>query len=285
MRPSARPSSDRMRVTLLTDFGTADGYVGAMKGVVASIAPDAIVDDIAHDIPPGDVAAAAWSIGAYWHRYPEGTTHVVVVDPGVGSERAALAAEADGRFLVAPDNGVLSWALRDAASVRTVRIVEPRGPGVSATFHGRDVFAPAAARLAAGAGLDAVGPPQDEIVRLAWPEPERGADGVDGVVVHVDRFGNLVTNIHASAIEQGRARVSILGRQDAYGEDGRVFARGGEAGFDIGPVRRTYADVAPDQPVALIGSRGLLEISVRGGAAAVRFGWKGSRVRVAFTPS
>src|SRR5690606_33505136 len=175
------------RITLLTDFGTADGYVAAMKGVIAARAPGIVIDDASHDIPPGDVAAAAWTLSRYWNLYPPGTVHVVVVDPGVGSERRALAAEVDGRLFVAPDNGVLTWVLAEAGDAAVVAIEAARlfRTPVSATFHGRDVFAPVAAELArrAGAGpsrfrevLADLGPEVADPVRLPLPRPHRGPD-------------------------------------------------------------------------------------------------------------
>jgi S-adenosylmethionine hydrolase len=139
-------------VTLLTDFGTRDGYVAAMKAVLASLAPDAQVADAAHDLAQGDVHGGAVALLRYWRLYPPGSVHVVVVDPGVGTRRRAVAVRADGRFLVGPDNGVLSWALGEARRKRAVEIHQPvvGAPDASATFHGRDVFAPAAAYLARG---------------------------------------------------------------------------------------------------------------------------------------
>lgn len=243
------------RVTLLTDFGTQDGYVGAMKGAIAGMLPDAHIDDISHDVPPGDIEAGAWALGAYWRRYPEGTVHVVVVDPGVGTGRHALAIEADGRFLVGPDNGVLSWALRDAERVGAMHSIRPPDDVVvSATFHGRDLFAPAAARLAAGEAIASLGPRLQGIVRLLWPEPVHHADGIDGTVFHVDRYGNLITNIPAD---------------QATGE---CFVRVGRVEVEV---RRAYGEVASGELVAHVGSRGLLEIAVRDGRAADRLDGKG----------
>lgn len=244
------------RITLLTDFGTADGYVGAMKGMIASLVPDAVVDDVSHDIPAGDIEAAAWALGAYWKRYPAGTVHVVVVDPGVGTKRDAIALEVDGRFMVAPDNGVVAWALREADGDPVVHELD-RTADISATFHGRDLFAPVAARLALGEPLASLGPRKRGIVRLAWPEPVRHARGVDGVVVHVDRFGNLVTNLPADTVS-GDCTIHI-----------------GIVQVDI---RRTYGDVGPGELVAHVGSRGLLEIAVRDGRASDRLGGKGHAV-------
>lgn len=238
------------RITLLTDFGTADGYVGAMKGVIASIAPDALIDDVSHDIPQGDVHAAAWALAGYWRLYPPGTVHLIVVDPGVGGERRAIAAEADGRLLVAPDNGVLSRALEAAEEVGAVHALEAeryRRPEVSLTFHGRDLFAPAAAHLALGVPIGAVGSAVEDPVRLELTTPVAGGNVVIGRVVHVDRFGNLVSDIPAEQIPSG-AVVSVGGRS-------------------IGPLRGTYSDVAPGMLLALIGSGGQLEVAVRDGSA------------------
>jgi S-adenosylmethionine hydrolase len=234
------------RITLLTDFGTADGYVAAMKGIIAAIAPDVIVDDVAHDIARGDVRAAAWALTAYWRHYPAGTIHVVVVDPGVGSTRHALVVKTDDRFLVAPDNGVLTYALAEASNVRTLAIERYMSEVISATFHGRDVFAPVAAHLARGIELDEVGRVIDNVVRLEIPQPLRNGSIITGEVVHVDHFGNLITNIPATWLDQERV------------------ARIGESAV---PILRAYSDVESGAALALIGSRGLLEISVRDGRA------------------
>jgi S-adenosylmethionine hydrolase len=229
-------------VTLLTDFGTADGYVAEMKGVLLSGAPGATLVDVSHDVPAHDVEAGRLALARYWRRFPRGTVHVAVVDPGVGSARAALAVESDGRFLVGPDNGVLSPALL-AAGARAVAL--PVAARAAPTFHGRDVFAPAAARLAGGAALDSLGEPTDACVVRRTPEARRLADGaVEGCVIAVDRFGNAVTNLVAGA---------------AVAQHGGVVVVGGRAV----PVRRVYADVAPGEAVAVVGSNGLLEVAVR----------------------
>jgi S-adenosylmethionine hydrolase len=229
-------------ITLLTDFGTADGYVAEVKGVLLSGAPNVTVVDLTHDIPPQDVEAARLALARSWQRFPEGTVHVVVVDPGVGSARAALAVECRKRFLLGPDNGVLSPALlTGAADVVSL----PISPHASATFHGRDVFAPAAARLAAGEALGNLGAPFDKPIVRRTPDTRRRADGaIVGQVLTVDRFGNLVTNIGAR-----------LGGTVQIG------------GSDV-PVCRTYSDVAEGALVALAGSSGFLEVAVRGGSAA-----------------
>ena len=233
-------------ITLLTDFGTADGYVGEMKGVLASLAPQTPVVDIAHDVAPHDVEAARLALARYWRRFPEGTVHLVVVDPGVGSARGALAASSEGRFFVGPDNGVLSPALLHG-DARCVTIAIP--PGAAPTFHGRDVFAPAAAQLALGASLESLGDDAETPVIRRTPEATRRDDGaVQGEVITVDRFGNAVTNL--LAMRGGQVQVNGLSLT----------------------LRRTYADAAEGEPIALVGSSGLVEIAVRDGRASEKLG-------------
>ncbi len=249
-------------VTLLTDFGTGDGYAASLKGVIASLCPEARVDDASHEIPPGDIEAGTWALGRYWRLYPPGTVHLAVVDPGVGTERKALAVRADERWLVAPDNGVLTRVLDEASAWAAVAIQERRWlrEPVSRTFHGRDVFAPAAAHLAAGVPLEELGPAVRDPVRLALPGFTIAPEAIVGAVVHVDRFGNLVTNIPETWASSGRIRVG---------------------GREVGALRRTYGEVAPGEVLALVGSAGLLEISVRGGSAAAVLGLgRGAEVRV-----
>lgn len=260
--PAHTSLSTPARVTLLTDFGTCDGYVAAMKGVIATRAPGALIDDASHDIPPGDIHAAAWALAGYWRHWPEGTVHVVVVDPGVGSARRGLAAEVEGRFLIGPDNGVFSRVLADAArsSIVSIENAAVMRDVVSTTFHGRDIFAPAAAHLAGGGSLHDLGPLIDDPVVFELPRPARQGGSVIGEVVHVDRFGNAITNIPA-AIMAGEAAVLIAGQRTA--------------------LRRTYADVESGEICAVIGSSGLLEVSVRDASAAERLGLgRGSVVTV-----
>jgi S-adenosylmethionine hydrolase len=226
-------------VTLLTDFGTADGYVGEMKGVIASLAPHSTVMDIAHDLRAHDVDAARLVVARFWRRFPAGTVHLVVIDPGVGTARRPLAVASDDRFLVGPDNGVLSPALlRPGVQVVELHVM----PGASSTFHGRDVFAPAAAHLASGGPLAALGTPVEDPVVRRTPEARRDADGnVVGEVIAMDRFGNLITNL---LVPPGAsARVRIAGRELQ--------------------LARTYGDAPPGAPLALVGSNGLVEIAVR----------------------
>jgi S-adenosylmethionine hydrolase len=245
------------RVTLLTDFGTRDGYVGAVKGVIARAAPGVTIDDVSHDIPPGDVWSATYAVARYWRLYPEGTVHLAVVDPGVGTSRRALACEADGRFLVAPDNGVLSRVLDEATrwtavEARHVELPADVRTGPSATFHARDVFAPAAAHLASGLELERLGPALSDPTRLAEPRPVREERGGRGVVVAVDRFGDLLTNLPGGWIALASSRIEVRG------ESVRL--------------RRTYAEAAPGELIALVSSDGRIEIAVRHGSAAARLG-------------
>jgi S-adenosylmethionine hydrolase len=229
-------------ITLLTDFGTADGYVGEVKGVLATNAPGVSIVDIAHDLAAHDVDGARLALARYWRRFPPATVHVVVVDPGVGGARAALAVESEGRYLLGPDNGVLSPALLHAGA-RCVSLTVPSG--AAPTFHGRDVFAPAAAELAQGITLDALGEPCEDPVIRRTPEATRREDGaVMGIVITIDRFGNAVTNL----VARRGGTVDVAGRMI--------------------PLRRTYVDAAPGEVVALVGSSGLVEIALREGNAA-----------------
>lgn len=233
-------------ITLLTDFGTADGYVAEMKGVLLCAAPTVPLIDVSHDVPAHDVEFARLTLARYWRRYPAGTVHLVVVDPGVGSTRAAIAVASDGRFLVGPDNGVLSPALF-ALDARAIAL--PTAPTASPTFHGRDVFAPAAAALACGASPDDLGETLNDPVRHRTPQPVRRSDGaIEGEVLTVDRFGNALTNLLARDVE------AVLLQHGLESQRIRLV--------------RTYSDAAPGEAVALVGSNGFLEIAVRDGSAA-----------------
>jgi len=237
-------------VTLLTDFGLSDSYVAELRGVILSRAPGVTLADITHAVPPGDVRAAGFVLGRAWHRFPVGSVHLAVVDPGVGTPRAALALEARGQYFVGPDNGIFTKVLRDTP-VEVVSLTVP--PHAAPTFHGRDVFAPAAAALATGVRLENLGPRFTEIPeRLATAEPRYEGKSVIGEVVYVDRFGTLVTNL---TTEQVPAYATI------QVED-----------LDLGPLRRTFADVAVGGLLAYLGSDGAVEIAVRNGSAARRLG-------------
>jgi S-adenosyl-L-methionine hydrolase (adenosine-forming) len=230
-------------ITLLTDFGTRDSYVAEVKGVLLLAAPGAVLVDVTHDIPPGDVRAAGFVLSRVWHRFPVGTVHLAVVDPGVGTARRALAAETERHFFVVPDNGLLSALPADA---RFVELAVPEN--AAPTFHGRDVFAPTAARLAAGAALRDVGRPITDPYLSPLPSPRRSGEGWVGEVLYVDRFGSLITNLPDSIVGSG-VRLTV-------------------GTTDVGPLRRTFGDVERGQLVALVGSGGTIEVAVRDGSAA-----------------
>lgn len=255
-------------VTLLTDFGTAGPYVAAMKGVLLDRAPGlrAIVD-VSHEVPPQDLAAAAFVLDAAWSWFPTGTVHVVVVDPEVGTARDILVAERDGHALVAPDNGVLAPLVESASggSGAIVRRVDPaRAPrvGGSATFHGRDRFAPLAAHLAGGASPESVGQASESWRRLSLPEARAEPDGsLVAQVLLVDRFGNLITSA----------------RREQLGDARWSFERGGRRA----ELARTYAEVEPGELVCVVDSHDRLEIAVRDGDAASELGLvRGAEVRL-----
>ena len=253
----------RTIVTLTTDFGTRDAYVAQLKGVLYAHGPDALeVVDLTHEIAAQGVLEAALFVRAAWPRFPTGTIHLVVVDPGVGSARRALALSHAQQLWLGPDNGVMSLAL-ESAEPRAVALDPTRvGSGqVSATFHGRDLFAPAAARLAHGAALDSLGSAAQELVRLALPALRRSRSELQGEVLHVDRYGNLISNI-------SRADLRAL----APGEEGRERLHARVGGSEWLPLVRCYADVESGTAAALVGSSEQLEIAVTNGHAARQLG-------------
>ena len=230
-------------ITLLTDFGTPDNYVGEVKGVLLSRVHGAALLDITHEVPPGDLRAGQYILSRVWHRFPQGTVHLAVVDPGVGTKRRALAAGAGGHFFVAPDNGLLSCLPADAHFVSL-----PIPPGAAPTFQARDVFAPAAAQLAIGASLTQLGHAITDPYLAPLPAPRHDGAAVVGEVLHVDQFGTLVSNIPGEQVEPGvRIRVG---------------------GTEVGTLARTFGDVARGQLLAFVGSGGTVEIAVRDGSAA-----------------
>ena len=230
-------------ITLLTDFGLSDSYVAEVKGVLLSRAPGATLVDVTHQVPPGDVRAGQYLLARTWHRFPLGTVHLAVVDPGVGTARRALAAAAGEHWLVAPDNGLLSFLPVGAHFVSL-----PIRADAAPTFHGRDVFAPAAAALAAGARLEDLGSPITDATHAPLPTPRHDGIAVVGEVLYVDRFGTLVSNIPGPDVEPG-VRIRV-------------------AGTDVGALRRTFGDVERGTLVAFVGSGGTVEVAVRDGSAA-----------------
>ena len=246
-------------IALLTDFGTQDHYAGTMKGVILGICPDVTLVDITHDIPAHDVTAGALELAAAYKYFPAGTIFVAVVDPGVGSARRGFAADTGDYRFVAPDNGILTAVLRDAPAKKMVELTERRyaRPTISRTFEGRDRFAPAAAWIAKGTQFSALGRPIFEIQRLDIPVPDAGADAVRGVVLRVDRFGNLVTNIDRKMVER-------LGQAGAITIDA--------AGQRVERLVATYAELPGDGVGALFGSTDHLELAAPSSSAATRLG-------------
>jgi S-adenosyl-L-methionine hydrolase (adenosine-forming) len=245
-------------IALLTDFGTRDHYVGVMKGVILGICPEATLVDITHGVPPQDVTAGALELAAAAPFFPPRTVFLTVVDPGVGSSRRAVAIESGGRLFVGPDNGLLWLATAATGAFAAVSIESPEHarPTVSRTFEGRDRFAPAAAWLATGVPLTALGPPVRTLTPLGLPEAVAEGDVARGVVVRVDHFGNLITNI---------TRPLLAGMQGP-GTVVRI------AGARIDAMVTTYAEAPEGSLCALFSSTGHLEIAVRGGSAAALLG-------------
>jgi len=256
-------------VALLTDFGTSDPYLGAMKGAVLAACPEATLVDLVHEVPPHDVLAGALALDAAWPPFPPGSVFLGVVDPGVGSPRRGLALAAAGHLFVGPDNGLFTLVLRGATAARVHAVENERlfRRPVSPVFHGRDVFGPVAGRLAAGLPLEEVGPPVGDPVRLELPEPRLlGDDGWEAAVLRVDRFGNLTTCLPAAVLGEAADRPGGL----------RVLV-----GDAAAPFVRTYADVPAGGLCSLVGSSGYLEVAVREGSAADRLGAvAGTAVRV-----
>lgn len=242
-------------IALLTDFGLHDHYVAAMKGVILGIAPEAALVDITHQVEPRDVASAALELAACWRDFPDGSIFLVVVDPGVGTPRRAIAVAAGRRFFVAPDNGILTLVLDEEPASAIVEITERQylRPVISRTFEGRDRFAPAAAWLARGTDIQALGPPVSECVRLDVERPRAARRRLTGAIVKVDRFGNLISNIGAQMLE----RIS--------GERPPLVSIGNH---DPVPLVPTYGSVPAGTLCALVGSSGFLEVAVNGGSAA-----------------
>ena len=237
-------------ITLTTDFGLDDPYVAAMKGAILSINPRLTIVDICHTIEPQNIAQAAFILSTTYHYFPEGTIHVVVVDPGVGTERQAVLLVTPSAFFLAPDNGVLSYIVEEATELEAIALTNPRfwHSPVSDTFHGRDIFAPVAAHLSLGVPPHEFGDPISSIFTFPIPQPRIGEDEVlVGHILHIDRFGNLITDIKRDDLPRGRLFIEIRG----HIVDGL-----------------SYSYDESDELLAIIGSSERLEVSVKNSSAA-----------------
>jgi S-adenosyl-L-methionine hydrolase (adenosine-forming) len=243
-------------ITLTTDFGLSDPYVAAMKGVILTLHPEARIVDVSHEIPPQDVDRAAFVIGQAYPFFPKGSIHVVVVDPGVGTERLILAVRSKDHVFLAPNNGVLKYVLRadPGARVTCVTRAEYFRDSVSRTFHGRDIFAPLAAHVALGVPPEKLGRPFDEVERGAVAAADRLEDRIVGEVIAFDRYGNAITNIPAAWIA-GSDRVRVLVK-----------------GLVLENLSRSYLDAPAGEPLAIVGGADALELSVNRGSARDRLG-------------
>lgn len=256
-----------MILTLLTDFGTTDYYVAAVKGTVLRLAPGTVLADVSHEVPPGDVETAAFLLAAAAPSFPEGTVHLAVVDPGVGSERRILAVRTATAWFVAPDNGLLTPVLDGAVSVRSVERRRLFLPSPGQTFHGRDRFAPVAAYLLRGEPGEALGPEITDPKRLPSPTPQRSSRRLSGRVVHIDRYGNLITDIPTPWLPSGACRVEVGGRT--------VTRRASH-----------YAEIPAGEPALIPGSLGTVELSLNGDDLARHWGVpRGAKVDITWNES
>lgn len=245
-------------ITITTDFGTKDPYAGMMKGMMLAANPDARIVDITHEVPPHDIFNGAFTLARAYRYFPAGTVHVAVIDPGVGGTRKNIAVRADGHFFVGPDNGIFTFVLADAGDIE-VRAIENdpfTSHEVSPTFHGRDVFAPCAGHLSAGRPFEQAGRVCPRYRRIAFPKARVKVDVLQGEVIAIDTFGNLVTSISRAALKKftGSHQVEILFGSERFD---RISA--------------AYIDVEHGMPLALFGSSGYLEISVNEGNASVYY--------------
>ncbi len=254
-------------ITLTSDFGLKDYYVSAMKGVMLQIVPEVQLVDVSHEIPPQDVMAGAWVTMNSAMLYPGGTVHLVVVDPGVGTHRRPVAVRIGEQYFVGPDNGLFSLV----AGNNTYEAVELDEKDywrdtVSHTFHGRDIFAPVAAHLANGVPLEKLGSPVEELETYRWAQPVADKDGLQGWIIHIDRFGNLVTNLSEQLINE------TIGDRDIKIYAGNTILK---------ELVDTFGDVEEGEPAAYIGSAGMLEIGVNKGDARTLLGiQKGSSISI-----
>ena len=248
-------------ITLMTDFGASDHYVGVMKGVILNINPQVQIVDITHTVPPQDIHGAAFLIDSAYRYFPNGTIHVVVVDPGVGSKRRAIVCQTGTAYFVCPDNGVLTHILYNEGHIHTVAVGNSTYflPQVSNTFHGRDIFAPVAAHLSRGVPIRKLGNLVAKPIQLPTPKPQVTDGTIIGQIIWIDSFGNLVTNITHE----------ILGALD--GRNNIVIHAGS---VEINRLNRSYAESAVGKTLAIVGSTNQLEISINQGNAAQTLGLK-----------
>jgi S-adenosylmethionine hydrolase len=253
----------------MTDFGWDDWYVGAMKGVIFSICPQARVVDLTHGVTPHSIAEGALLLNAMQREFPAGTIFVAVVDPGVGTVREPILACADGKYFVAPNNGLLGLVLQGAQKwdCRLLSNEKYFRPQVSATFHGRDIFAPVAAHLASGVSAQKLAPRKTDCFRLATAMASYDRGFIEGNIIYFDRFGNAVTNITRELFEQNFAPKAPKGRTKKAPQGGEIAVSVTVNGYELPRISRTFADVKPGEPVAYWGSMGTLEIAINLGNA------------------
>jgi S-adenosylmethionine hydrolase len=251
-------------IALLTDFGTQDIYVGVMKGVIWGICPEAKIADLTHEIPPQDVTAGALALWGAFRFFPKGTVFCAVVDPGVGTSRRAIAVQTEKHFFVGPDNGLLWWAISESEVVKVVELQNRHYflPVISRTFHGRDIFAPVAAHIAKGVAIDEFGRELsvDELVKLPALRAETDERHIRAQIVHIDRFGNAITNLR---------REDFAKWLSLHGQRGWT-AKIGDLRFNA--LCQTYAEVKAGEPLLLFNSYDLLEVAVNRGNAAEQLG-------------
>jgi len=248
-------------ITLLTDFGSQDYFVGAMKGTILSINPAANIVDITHEIPPQDIRSAAFNLLATYKDFPVDTVHVVVVDPGVGSDRRPILLQCAKQFFVGPDNGVFSWVCEREENFRAFHLTNKRffRAPVSSTFHGRDIFAPVAAALSTGVAPEDCGAAVDDLVRLESLKPRTTDEGMtEASIIHIDRFGNCVTNL----------------TRDDLGRDGLDGAKLMVNGHEVSSLREHFTDgeASKDELFCVFGSAGFLEIAAQNSSASIILG-------------
>lgn len=254
-------------ITLLTDFGTRDGYIGAVKGVIKRINPQAEIVDITHDVDSYDVLGAAFALSNFYKYFPKGTIHLAVVDPGVGSLRQPILIKTEDFFFVGPDNGIFSFIyqredLTDIIIISNKKhfLAEP-----SSTFHARDIFAPVAAYLSLGIKTDEFGSPAKECMKFFIPQPESKGESLKGQIIHIDRFGNLITNICADLLKRKKNVEIVMGKRKIRG------------------ISRSYFEIKEKGLGALIGSSDFLELAVNQGSAQKLLKAKvGNRIRIDF---